>query len=174
MDREGLLGRGNPPVQRNAVGSLGGKRCMACCGGSLGCSAIPPLQTPPRLLCLPARQVYFDILRGSRCTLLPVARQPCFDLSPNEARRLLRQLPLLSKCRPFINQRPCGGQDPRVTQLCSLGQQYDVKSKLLKHRAKLGLGAKGEFDGECGQPPLVGRHLRRTPHANSGDDSMMI
>ena len=174
MDGEGLPWRGDPPLQRDAFGSLGGKRHGACCGGLLGCGAIPPLQALPCFLCLPACQVHFDVLHDSRCKLLPVARQPCFDLSLNETRHMLRQRPLLSKRCPFIDLRPCGGQDPRVTCLCLLGRRHDVKSKLLKQRAKLGLRAKGEFDWEFGHPLPVGRHLCRTPHTNSGDNCTMI
>ena len=82
--------RGDPPVQRDTFGGLDSERHMTCCGGSLGCSSIPPLQTSPRFFRLPARQVHFNILRGSRGTLPSVARQPCFDLPPNETGRQLR------------------------------------------------------------------------------------
>jgi hypothetical protein len=42
------------------------------------------------MLLLSPRPPGANILRGSRGTLLLVARQPCFDLPPNETRRLLR------------------------------------------------------------------------------------
>jgi hypothetical protein len=174
MDGNVLPRRGSLPVQCNAFGGLDSKRRMTCSGGLLGCSTIPPLQTLPRFCRLPAHQVHFNILCGSCGTLLPVTQQPCLDLPPNETGRLLRQLPLSLQRGPFINQRPCGGQDPTVTRLCLLGWRYDIKSKLLKHGAQLGLRAKGELDGEFGHPPSVGRHLCRAPHANSGDNSTMI